>query len=141
MICRTAADFNANGVAPDIAKLRFKHFQARLIDTINRVLEERRNVCKACALRHTERQEHLESARRFSLDDTSFNQTSLNILNSSLGEIASQEMSRLVEKTAHDRFKAQRILDEEEHKHFLSARSEIKQKRIEENTERAQRER
>ena len=48
-------------------------------------------------------------------------------------------MSRLAERTAHDRFKAQRILDEEEYKHYVSARSEAKQKRIEENTERTRR--
>ena len=48
-------------------------------------------------------------------------------------------MSRLAERTAHDRFKAQRILDEEEYKNFVSARSEAKQKRIEENTERTRR--
>jgi len=32
------------GLEIDIVELRFKHFQSRLIDTINRVLEERRNI-------------------------------------------------------------------------------------------------
>eukprot|EP00347_Sterkiella_histriomuscorum_P021729 403332968 len=38
------SEFMQKGVDPDLAELRFKHFQSRLIDTLNRVLNERRNI-------------------------------------------------------------------------------------------------
>jgi hypothetical protein len=36
------ADFALRGIDQDIINLRFKHFQHRLIDTLNRVIEKRR---------------------------------------------------------------------------------------------------
>ena len=41
---RERADFEKRGLDEDVINLRFKHYQARLIDTINRVLEERRRI-------------------------------------------------------------------------------------------------
>ena len=41
---RERTDFEKRGLDEDIINLRFKHYQARLIDTINRVLEERRRI-------------------------------------------------------------------------------------------------
>lgn len=35
-------DFEKKGVDPDVVDLRFKHFQGRLIDTLNRVSQQRR---------------------------------------------------------------------------------------------------
>lgn len=44
VIYRKREDFYQKNLDEDIAELRFKHFQSRLIDTINRVLDERRNL-------------------------------------------------------------------------------------------------
>ena len=41
---RTREDFEAKGLDEDLIDLRFKHFRSRLIDTINSVLQERRNI-------------------------------------------------------------------------------------------------
>ena len=41
---RERADFEKKGLDEDVINLRYKHYQARLIDTINRVLEERRRI-------------------------------------------------------------------------------------------------
>ena len=38
------SNFEKKGVDPDVIELRYKHFQARLIDTINRVIEQRREI-------------------------------------------------------------------------------------------------
>jgi hypothetical protein len=37
-------EFTKKGVSEDIINLRFKHHLARLIDTLNRVLEERKRI-------------------------------------------------------------------------------------------------
>ena len=36
------ADFEKKGVDPDVVDVLFKHFQGRLIDTLNRVIQQRR---------------------------------------------------------------------------------------------------
>ena len=41
-LCRELTDFEMRGLDQDIINLRFKHFQHRLIDTLNRVIEKRR---------------------------------------------------------------------------------------------------
>ena len=42
---RTVEDFESRRVKdPDIVELRFKHFQQRLLDTINRVIVERKRL-------------------------------------------------------------------------------------------------
>ena len=41
---RELKDFESRGVDQDIIDLRFKHFQHRLIDTLNRVTEKRRLI-------------------------------------------------------------------------------------------------
>ena len=41
---RERADFEKKGLDEDVINLRYKHYQGRLIDTINRVLEERRRI-------------------------------------------------------------------------------------------------
>lgn len=38
--------FEKKGLDQDVINLRFKHYQSRLIDTLNRVLEERRRISK-----------------------------------------------------------------------------------------------
>ncbi len=38
--------YSPGGVDEDVVELRFKHFRARQMDTINRVLEERRQISK-----------------------------------------------------------------------------------------------
>ena len=44
---RTMEDFESKRVRdPDIVELRFKHFQQRLIDTLNRVIVERKRLSK-----------------------------------------------------------------------------------------------
>lgn len=35
-------EFEKKGVDPDVVDLRFKHYQGRLIDTINQIIERRR---------------------------------------------------------------------------------------------------
>ena len=41
---RRKNEFFEKGIDKEVAELRFKHFQQRLIDTINRVLDERRQI-------------------------------------------------------------------------------------------------
>jgi hypothetical protein len=41
---RDRTEFEKKGLDEDIINLRFKHYQNRLIDIINRVLEERRKI-------------------------------------------------------------------------------------------------
>jgi hypothetical protein len=36
--------FEKKGVDPDVIDLRYKHYQARLIDTLNRIVEQRRAI-------------------------------------------------------------------------------------------------
>lgn len=38
--------FEKPGVDSDVANLRFKHYQARLIDLINELLFERKKICE-----------------------------------------------------------------------------------------------
>jgi len=33
------SDFEKKGLDPDVIDLRYKHYQARLVDTINRIVE------------------------------------------------------------------------------------------------------
>jgi hypothetical protein len=33
------SDFDKKGLDPDVIDLRYKHYQARLIDTINRIID------------------------------------------------------------------------------------------------------
>jgi hypothetical protein len=44
LICRERAEFEKKGVDKDVIDLRFKHYQGRLIDTLNRVIEQRRSI-------------------------------------------------------------------------------------------------
>ena len=45
MLChREREEFEKRGLDEDLINLRFEHYQARLIDTINQVLEERRRI-------------------------------------------------------------------------------------------------
>jgi hypothetical protein len=37
-------DFEKKGLDPDVIDLRYKHYQARLIDTINRIIDQRRQI-------------------------------------------------------------------------------------------------
>lgn len=37
-------EFEKKGLDPDVVELRFKHYQNRLIDTLNRVIEQRRQI-------------------------------------------------------------------------------------------------
>ena len=41
---RDKSEFEKKGLDPDVVEIRFKHTQARLIDTINRVIEQRREI-------------------------------------------------------------------------------------------------
>ena len=41
---RDRPEFEKKGLDEDIINLRFKHYQNRLIDILNRVLEERRKI-------------------------------------------------------------------------------------------------
>ena len=43
-IRKDKSQFEKKGVENDIVELRYKHNQARLIDTLNKVLEQRRNI-------------------------------------------------------------------------------------------------
>jgi hypothetical protein len=43
-IYRKREDFVEKGVDQDVIDLRYKHFRTRQIDTINRVLDERRTI-------------------------------------------------------------------------------------------------
>ncbi len=43
-------EFSMKGVHEDVADLRYKHYQARLIDTLNLVLTERRKLSKQADL-------------------------------------------------------------------------------------------
>ena len=45
-IYRKKEEFVEKGVDQDVIELRYKHFRTRQIDTINRVLEERRTISK-----------------------------------------------------------------------------------------------
>ena len=36
---RDKSEFEKKGLDPDVVEIRFKHYQGRLIDTINRVIE------------------------------------------------------------------------------------------------------
>ena len=36
--------FDKKGVEPAITELRYKHYRNKLIETLNRVLEQRRNI-------------------------------------------------------------------------------------------------
>lgn len=38
------SEFDKKGLAQDVIDLRYKHYQARLIDTINRIIEQRRQI-------------------------------------------------------------------------------------------------
>jgi len=42
--CRELDEFEKGSSDPDVINLRYKHYQARLIDTINMVLEERKKI-------------------------------------------------------------------------------------------------
>jgi len=39
VIKQDKSNFEKKGVDPDVIELRYKHYQARLIDTVNRVVE------------------------------------------------------------------------------------------------------
>ena len=41
---RDRAEFEKKSVDKDVIDLRYKHYQARLIDTINRIIEQRRQI-------------------------------------------------------------------------------------------------
>ena len=41
---RERNEFERKGVDEDVLNLRFKHYQNRLIDTLNRILDERRRI-------------------------------------------------------------------------------------------------
>ena len=41
---REMNEFEKKGLDPDVVELRFKHYQNRLIDTLNRVIEQRRQI-------------------------------------------------------------------------------------------------
>lgn len=43
---RERSEFEKKGVDEDIINLRYKHYQNRLIDILNRVLDERRRISK-----------------------------------------------------------------------------------------------
>lgn len=43
---REKSHFEKPGVDEDVANLRFKHYQARLIDLINELLFERKKICE-----------------------------------------------------------------------------------------------
>ena len=45
-IYRERSEFDRKGVDDDVINLRFKHYQNRLIDILNRILEERRRISK-----------------------------------------------------------------------------------------------
>lgn len=42
---RTIDNFKGKGIDEEIAQIRFKHYQQRQIDLINRLLEERSKLC------------------------------------------------------------------------------------------------
>ena len=44
IICRELSAFTRSGVDKDVANLRFKHYQDRLIDLINEMLYERKLI-------------------------------------------------------------------------------------------------
>ena len=46
MTGRERSEFEKKGVDEDIINLRYKHYQNRLIDILNRVLDERRRISK-----------------------------------------------------------------------------------------------
>lgn len=41
---KTRQDFEVRGVNDDVIDLRFKHYQHRLIDTLNRLIDQRRII-------------------------------------------------------------------------------------------------
>ena len=43
---RERSEFEKKGIDEDVINLRFKHYQNRLIDILNRVLDERRRISK-----------------------------------------------------------------------------------------------
>lgn len=43
---RERTEFEKKGIDEDVINLRFKHYQNRLIDILNRVLDERRRISK-----------------------------------------------------------------------------------------------
>ena len=43
---RERYEFMGKGIHEDVANLRYKHYQARLIDTLNLVLHERRKLSR-----------------------------------------------------------------------------------------------
>ena len=44
MFYRDLSEFQKKGLDEDVIQLRFKHYQGRLVDTINTVLEERKLI-------------------------------------------------------------------------------------------------
>lgn len=54
---RTREDFEVRGADEDLINLRFKHFRSRLLDTINAVLQERRQISKLSLLMINDRGE------------------------------------------------------------------------------------
>ena len=63
-------DFEERGQGADVVDLRFKHFQGRLIDTLNRVLDER------LIIKH---REHVRENKASGLEDfSSLNKTNMN---------------------------------------------------------------
>jgi hypothetical protein len=44
--CRKRDEFVEKGIEEDVIELRYKHYCKRQIDTINRVLDERRMISK-----------------------------------------------------------------------------------------------
>lgn len=47
---REKTEFDKKGLDDDIVNLRFKHHQNRLIDILNRILEERRKISNLHAI-------------------------------------------------------------------------------------------
>lgn len=54
---RERSEFEKKGLDSDVIDLRFKHYQNRLIDTLNRVIEQRRQI-KMEQARHLNRNPH-----------------------------------------------------------------------------------
>jgi hypothetical protein len=41
---RDKSEFEKKGLHPDVIELKYKHYQGRLMDTINRIIEQRRQI-------------------------------------------------------------------------------------------------
>ena len=59
-IFRRKSKFKEKGVSDDIIEMRFVHFQNKLMETLNKVLDERRKISKIYSLTVVEKRGFLK---------------------------------------------------------------------------------